>query len=156
MKKLLLPLFFVPTLALGFDNPDTAPAFSVYFDTDNAEVDPIYVQAITSGDTVTIVGHADVRHTSEYNLDLAMRRAQAVAEAMARSDATVETRGEGEPRVVCEHATDVCLQPNRRVDVFVACGITLFACTSEYEQTWMGDVQPEQQPAQVVSDRSRF
>jgi uncharacterized repeat protein (TIGR01451 family)/fimbrial isopeptide formation D2 family protein len=80
---------------------------TVLFDTDRAAIRPEFAPLLdriaahleqTQGGTVSIVGHADLRGADAYNLDLGMRRARAVYEALAarlspevRSQVRVET-----------------------------------------------------------------
>ncbi len=81
---------------------------SVLFDTDSAEVRPefnglldsIAEQLGTSNREVVIVGGADVRGAAAYNEALGMRRAEAVAEALARRLPPTLS-----PRVSVENAT---------------------------------------------------
>lgn len=41
---------------------------------------------------------------------------------------------------------------DRRVDIYVKCGLSLFACTAEPPNAW----GPDSEPTRMVTDRSRF
>jgi peptidoglycan-associated lipoprotein len=65
----------------------------------------------------TIEGHADARGTSEYNLALGQRRANAIRDylvglGLAADRFVVVSKGEEEP--VCREDTDACHAMNRR------------------------------------------
>lgn len=65
---------------------------------------------------VTIAGHCDERGTTEYNLALGTRRAQAAKKYLADlgSAVEIETVTYGEERPVCTEATEDCWARNRR------------------------------------------
>lgn len=155
MKKLLLGLALAPFAVLAFDSPSSGPAAQYFFDTNSAEV--ANVTPATEGDNVTVIGHADQRASEEYNYTLGLQRAQAVAAQMGQVSIVLVSKGKGEAGN-CAVGDEDCLQNDRRVDVFVECAIAQFACTSDYPESWMGNVTPEYDPQQVrfVSDRSRF
>lgn len=71
---------------------------------------------------VGVVGHTDSDGTDAYNLDLSQRRAQSVADALARTapglDLVVDGRGESDP--VASNATPEGKQLNRRVTITFA------------------------------------
>jgi uncharacterized repeat protein (TIGR01451 family) len=86
---------------------------TIYFDTDRTLIKPQYMSEIdravesiekNKGGVVRITGYADLRMSTEYNLDLAMRRAKAVYELIAsklspeaRANLRVEVeKGEGQ------------------------------------------------------------
>ena len=70
---------------------------------------------------IEVVGPTDTRGTDEYNHDLGLRRAQAVADELARSHRIprerirVTARGESQP--VCTEDTETCHARNRRVEI---------------------------------------
>ncbi|MGJ7441463.1 OmpA family protein [Aquipuribacter sp. MA13-6] len=70
---------------------------------------------------LTIVGHTDDQGSEEYNDDLSLRRAQAVADvlvpALDRDDLEVVVEGRGEQEPVAENDSDENRQLNRRVAV---------------------------------------
>jgi outer membrane protein OmpA-like peptidoglycan-associated protein len=71
---------------------------------------------------VTIVGHADAKGTSDYNLKLSERRAQSAAtfisaQGIDRTRLTTLGRGETEP--IASNDTDIGRQQNRRVEVAI-------------------------------------
>ena len=102
----------------------------VYFDFDQYNLDEDDRAALrTSGDwlkknpaaRVQIEGHCDERGTSEYNLALGAKRAQAakdylVSLGVAEARLSIESYGEEIP--VCRDATESCWKQNRR-DRFV-------------------------------------
>ena len=102
----------------------------VYFDFDQYNLDEDDRAALrTSGDwlkknpaaRVQIEGHCDERGTSEYNLALGAKRAQAakdylVSLGVAETRLSIESYGEEIP--VCRDATESCWKQNRR-DRFV-------------------------------------
>jgi peptidoglycan-associated lipoprotein len=67
---------------------------------------------------VTVEGHADARGTSEYNLALGQRRANAVRDYLVSLGLTADRFvivGKGEEEPVCSEDTDACHARNRRV-----------------------------------------
>ena len=69
---------------------------------------------------VRIVGHADPRHTEEYNLELSDRRARAVAEALAAGGAPssrISVVAAGKTKPDAKGASRATLQRSRRVDI---------------------------------------
>jgi peptidoglycan-associated lipoprotein len=67
--------------------------------------------------TITIEGHCDERGTSEYNLALGERRAQAARAylmSLGISEARLRSVSYGEERPVCRDADESCWQQNRR------------------------------------------
>lgn len=101
---------------------------SIYFDFDNYTIKPQY-QGILKEDydflksspkvAVTLTGNADELGSTEYNLALGQKRADAVARALRMlgvAEARMETvsYGEEKPRATCHE--DKCWAENRRVD----------------------------------------
>lgn len=69
-----------------------------------------------------IEGHTDLKGSSDYNLQLSQRRAEAVAQvlrgsALSRAQFTVRSRGKERP--VCTEDTEACQSQNRRVVLIV-------------------------------------
>jgi peptidoglycan-associated lipoprotein len=110
------------------DELNTLKNQSVYFDFDKSVVKPQYTDVVQrqaafikahGNDTVTLEGNCDERGSSEYNLGLGQRRADAVAkdlELLGVSSRQIKTIsfGEEKPRLTC-HA-ERCWKENRRVD----------------------------------------
>ncbi len=94
-----------------------------------AAVDQLVRRASADGriKSVKLIGHADRIGTEDYNLDLSLRRASAVADYLVQQGAVepqlveMAGKGESEPLVACEGvrgaAAIECLAPNRRVDL---------------------------------------
>lgn len=138
--------------AFAWNAPDSVPSGSVYFDTDSDKVTGYDFAPIGDQDTVKLVGHADRRWTAAHNLDLSERRAQAVALAIGRPDAAIIAKGDTSPVTNCPTDDAQCLLEDRRVDIYLQCGLTQFACTAAPPLTW----GPDFTPARMVTDRSRF
>jgi outer membrane protein OmpA-like peptidoglycan-associated protein len=71
---------------------------------------------------VSVNGHADVRGTAEYNLDLSRRRADNIKAFLVAQGIAVErleTRGFGNTRPVDDNATEVGRAKNRRVEFLI-------------------------------------
>ena len=67
---------------------------------------------------VTVQGNADERGTSQYNVALAARRAEAARKYLSDLgvSATIDTVSFGEERPVCRESTEACWAKNRRAD----------------------------------------
>ena len=101
---------------------------SVYFDYDDFIIKAQFQEVIqqqgdfikkSSNDKVTLEGNADERGSSEYNLALGQKRAEAVRKALVIlgvSDNRLEaiSYGKEKPRKTCHDES--CWQENRRVD----------------------------------------
>jgi peptidoglycan-associated lipoprotein len=101
---------------------------SIYFDFDRSKIKPQYEGVVNkqsefvkshSNDIVTLEGNCDERGSSEYNLALGQRRADAVLKDMVllgvkASQIKTVSFGEEKPRLTC-HA-ERCWKENRRVD----------------------------------------
>ena len=98
----------------------------VYFDLDNAAIKDEGRAALTANATymkrrpsvrITIEGHCDERGSSEYNLALGERRANAVRAYLMElgvpaSNITIVSKGEEAP--FCTESNEACWQQNRR------------------------------------------
>lgn len=115
-----VPIASEASIGFGFDRADLdASAVSA--------LDGVLDKATGKVKAVTLTGHADRIGTEEYNLDLSLRRASAVADYLAEQRGIdpqkmeIRGKGESEPQVTCEgvFGTEAvrCLAPNRRVDV---------------------------------------
>jgi peptidoglycan-associated lipoprotein len=101
---------------------------SVYFDFDKFVVKPEYRDALNNqanftkdqkNDIVTLQGNADERGSSEYNLALGAKRANAVKNSLKVLGVPANkildvSFGEEKPRLSCHE--EKCWQENRRVD----------------------------------------
>ena len=104
----------------------------VSFDFDSAEIKPAFrptlqrlAEVLIKYDRsrALIVGHTDSVGPEDYNLDLSLRRAEAVRDALVAYGVpperlSVEGRGEAEPRA--SNATEAGRQLNRRVEILVS------------------------------------
>ncbi len=100
---------------------------SVYFEIDNFTIAPKYQEVIQQqaerikkfGKTVTLAGNADERGSSEYNLALGDKRANAVRKSLeilgvpGKQLKTISL-GEEKPKLTCHD--EKCWAENRRVD----------------------------------------
>ncbi|WP_022979896.1 OmpA family protein [Ideonella sp. B508-1] len=69
-----------------------------------------------------IEGHTDLKGSSGYNLQLSLRRAEAVAQVLRESalyGAQLTVRSRGKERPVCTEDTEACQSQNRRVVLIV-------------------------------------
>jgi|SRR4051812_34262955 outer membrane protein OmpA-like peptidoglycan-associated protein len=111
-------------------SPIVPKSVPVFFTTDSDAVEPVAVplldaaaSALRSNPSISAVqveGHADTRGDSDYNLDLAQRRAQSVAQALEErgvSPKRVETHAYGAEKPVCARHDEDCWSQNRRVDI---------------------------------------
>lgn len=107
---------------------------SLFFDFDKAAIKPEFLAHIQlvvdfmkadNGATVVLEGHADERGSSEYNLALGEKRANAVKQSLQLSGIPASkmqtvSLGEEKPRLTC--AAEKCWQENRRVDFIFKSG----------------------------------
>jgi len=98
----------------------------VYFDTDAATIAAddrgrlLRLGACLGRARLRIVGHADPRHTDEYNQQLSERRARAVADALVEGGASasrISVVGAGKARPTARGVSQQALQRSRRVDI---------------------------------------
>ncbi|HEY5800075.1 MAG TPA: peptidoglycan-associated lipoprotein Pal [Burkholderiaceae bacterium] len=101
---------------------------SVYFDTDSYTVKDDYKSVVdnhskylgTSKRNILIQGNTDERGTSEYNLALGQKRAEAVRKAMLLSgaaDAQIEAVSLGKEKPKAEGHDEAAWAENRRADI---------------------------------------
>lgn len=101
---------------------------SVYFDFDKSEVradaaavlDAQAAALANTSSAVRLEGNADERGTTEYNMALGERRAQAARDYLVLKGIAaerIETVSFGEEKAVCTEQSEECYQQNRRVDV---------------------------------------
>jgi OOP family OmpA-OmpF porin len=105
----------------GFDSAALNAAATAALDEILAAVAPVPYPSLL------VTGHADRLGAPDYNLDLSLRRAQAVAAYLQQEGGLrpgalgLAAMGEAEPLVACEgvegDALKTCLAPNRRVEV---------------------------------------
>ena len=107
------------------------PLREIYFDFDDFQLKPEARQTLKSNSewltknpavTVEVEGHCDERGTSEYNLALGAKRAQAAKDYLATlgvASARITTISYGSEIPVCSEHNEDCWQKNRR-DRFVA------------------------------------
>lgn len=74
--------------------------------------------ATIPGATVIVAGHTDDVGSEALNLDLSLRRAEAVAEIARSMGVTAQTRGLGEQEPIASNATEAGRSKNRRVDLY--------------------------------------
>ena len=75
---------------------------------------------INSGATVILVGHSDTVGSSRYNKELALKRAQAVAEILVQmgvSPSSIGTESRGEEELAVEGNSSYANAMNRRVEL---------------------------------------
>jgi outer membrane protein OmpA-like peptidoglycan-associated protein len=103
--------------------------YDIYFDSDSAEIKPesearlqesLIVLQKSPSRKANINGHTDSTHTQAYNLELSLRRAQAVVGWLVKHgvDARrLQAKGYGESRSVADNNTLEGRALNRRVDI---------------------------------------
>jgi hypothetical protein len=110
-----------------------APAVlpEIYFASDSAEITPEAEKRLEKSwaaiqshpyEKIVIKGHTDSTHSQEYNLELSLRRAQAVAEWLIEQGLDgnqLETEPYGESRPVADNSTVEGRALNRRVEIFL-------------------------------------
>lgn len=130
----------VDTFAVTFDDTSTtrvtpeqvtvALASDVLFGVDQAELTPEAVAVVDAAGAelaslgvdggVEVVGHTDDVASEEYNLDLSLRRAQAVADRLAPAlggSAAISTKARGESEPAAPGTTPEARAANRRVEI---------------------------------------
>lgn len=96
------------------------------FSTGSAVIPPSGKEELTtyfdsiSGSEVIIDGHTDAVGGDSYNLDLSVRRAQAVAAIAEKSNVSAQIRGFGEQVPIASNATAEGRAKNRRVEISCA------------------------------------
>ena len=114
---------------------------AIYFDTDQADITAVeqdrlltFINSVepTTRDTIRLEGHADERASDLYNIELAARRANAVADLLRRhgfENVTVTTSSYGETIPAVAGTGPEVWQQNRRVElVLERYLVTLPAC----------------------------
>ena len=116
-------------LAARLDSDGKVDLYGIYFDTDKAalkpESEPVLRQVLKLlGDRpqleLGIAGHTDSQAGDAYNLDLSLRRAQAVVQWLVREGvdaARLDAQGFGETRPVADNASAAGRALNRRVEI---------------------------------------
>jgi outer membrane protein OmpA-like peptidoglycan-associated protein len=118
------------TMATEISTRGSVALYGIYFDTDRAEVKPESRSTLSEIATLLkqngkleliVVGHTDNKGTLDYNLDLSLRRAQAVVAALT-SDFDVarnrlEARGVGFLSPVAPNTSEENRAKNRRVQL---------------------------------------
>ncbi len=111
--------------------PKESPLKEIYFDFDNSDLHPTARETLKANATwlkknpavtVVIEGHCDERGTTEYNIALGAKRAQAANEylvSLGISPSRISTVSYGKEAPVCREHNEECWQRNRR-DRFVA------------------------------------
>lgn len=111
--------------------PATGALKDVYFGFDRADLGPEARDALQSnsdwirqnpGVSIEIEGHADNRGTTEYNLALGARRAQAVKDylvTLGNAPERLSTVSYGEELPVCGASSEECWSKNRRAHFVV-------------------------------------
>ena len=111
--------------------PATGALKDVYFGFDRADLGPDARDALQSnsdwirqnpGVSIEIEGHADNRGTTEYNLALGARRAQAVKDylvTLGNAPERLSTVSYGEELPVCGASSEECWSKNRRAHFVV-------------------------------------
>ncbi|MCG6946205.1 MAG: OmpA family protein [Deltaproteobacteria bacterium] len=102
---------------------------NIYFDIDSAEIKPQFkarLQEIVAAiqeqpsQMLIIEGHTDSTYTREHNLELSLRRAQAVAGWLIENGvdgSRLKTKGYGEFRPIADNNTEEGRALNRRVEI---------------------------------------
>lgn len=103
----------------------------VSFDFDSAAIKPGFVSTLDKvadvlqqydRTIVHIIGHTDSVGSDEYNMQLSQRRANSVADFLARQgvlDQRLRTEGRGERQPRAENASAAGRQLNRRVEIYI-------------------------------------
>lgn len=106
-------------------------AYSNFFDTNKAVVKKRFyphlknVAAVLNNNphiSITLVGHTDSRASEEYNMELGMRRAEAVRDVlvgMGVDAARIKVDSKGESQPIASNATARGMAKNRRVEIMV-------------------------------------
>ena len=101
---------------------------TIYFDTDSYVVKPEFQDIITkhqsfitkNSSKVLLQGHTDQRGTSEYNLALGQKRAEAVKKSFTvlgiKSD-NIETVSFGKEKPIIDESNESAYSKNRRVEI---------------------------------------
>ena len=137
-KSLLSILFFAVSFnAYPKDKEVVIDLKKINFDFDKSTIKKKYTKGLKNyadflkknpSITVRLEGNCDVRGTTEYNLALGQRRADAVQKFLTTLGVDknrITTHSYGEEKLVCEGVTKACHAKNRRTD-FVSDGVKYF------------------------------
>jgi peptidoglycan-associated lipoprotein len=103
-----------------------------FFDFNKADIRPDAREALTKDAEflrsypsvhITLEGHCDERGSTEYNLGLGARRAQAAKNYLVSLGITpdrMDTVSEGKEQPICQESTEECWQQNRRAHFVMA------------------------------------
>jgi len=116
-----------PTASVGVD-PQRCGYVVVYFDTDQSGLTPVARSALdavldcytTPGGPIAVLGHADVRGTTDYNIALGQRRAEAVVAHLVRAGVSrdrLPVTSLGEERPADNGRGEAAWAKNRRVEL---------------------------------------
>jgi OOP family OmpA-OmpF porin len=107
-------------------------AYSQFFDFDKSEVKSAFLPRLqyaadlisknTQIGVITIAGHTDAKGTDAYNMDLGMKRAQAVKDVLVKNGVPPErldVQSFGKSRPIAENETEEGRAKNRRVEFHV-------------------------------------
>jgi peptidoglycan-associated lipoprotein len=115
-----------PAHVAGFDELFATEVHDAYFDLDKSDIRPDAQQALQQTATflkgypnarVTIEGYCDDRGSTEYNLALGQRRANAVKEyliSLGIPASNLSTTSYGKEKQFCTEDNEACWQQNRR------------------------------------------
>ncbi|MGF1525643.1 MAG: substrate-binding domain-containing protein [Candidatus Competibacterales bacterium] len=78
-----------------------------------------YMQSIGRGQSLVLLGFADIRGGEEVNRQLSLARAQEIARALSARGVRAEARGYGEDLPVACNSDEAGFEKNRRVEVWV-------------------------------------
>jgi peptidoglycan-associated lipoprotein len=118
----------------GTGTPDSSPLKEVYFNYNRADIRPDGRATLKSDAAwlksnpavrVQIEGHCDERGTTDYNMALGAKRAQAVKDylvSMGIPAARLSTISYGKEAPVCKESTESCWQRNRRGRFVITAG----------------------------------
>ena len=114
IEKKQLKTFEIPDIAFDFDKAQLKPTYFGEIDSLIHEISNLKPKEIQ------IIGHTDNIGSDEYNLDLSLRRAEAVKQYFENTSnwmIKVEGKGENEPKL--DNSTAENRSQNRRVEIIV-------------------------------------
>ncbi len=130
MKKTLLPLLLIATIACGAQNNNS---FAVHFDVDKSNLTSdatasldSFVALNNSNTKIKLYGHTDIMAGYDYNDALSLKRTNAVKKYLLQkgfsAENIIEERGFGKRRPLNRNHGEWEMYLNRRVDVMVEDG----------------------------------